>query len=1188
MASSDEGTSSESDYQVFLSFRGPDTRIGFTDFLFHSLTDAGICVFRDDEELRVGERIDGSLWRAIDNSRIYIPIFSQTYASSQWCLRELVQIMANTSESEGKKQILPIFFDVEPDDVKLKTRLYQDALLEHEKNLNTEQVDAWRKVLIEVDAIKGWEVKKYKGYGDVIKLVVEEVVKKLKTKHRSVTEHLVGIDDRVMAVTELLDVDFGGVRLIGIHGMGGIGKTTLAKIVFNQLSSHFGKCCCFLEDVREKSSRTSGLVELQKKLLSEIGHPVGIQNIDEIDYGTKRIGEALRDKKIFIVLDDVANSEQVERLVGRSALYPGSRILITTRNKDALRIIRPNYQILEYEMEVMSSDCALELFSRHAFNGDSPSDDYKDLSREIISATGRLPLAIEVIGSFLFDKRQQIWKETLHKLGKAPHKDVFGKLKISYDALSHEEKQIFLDIACFFIGEHIMYAIYMWKDHHFFPDTGVDVLISMSLVKIKENKFWMHDQVRDLGREIIRRENPINPGERSRIWTTEEVINAIKTNEIKKNVQALNLDLRNEHEFFIRSEDIGRFQNLRYLKLNSGTFKGELANSLTNLSWIVWSNPPHLFFKPTITGLKNAIVLEFSENSSIDDSKLQSLIKVARRLKVLSIERCCSLKRSPDFSGCPNLERLNFTGCSNLRKISGSIGKLKSLIDLKIWRCGLKDLPEEIGNLVNLKHFSIKQCPLKKLPDSIWKLKSLCEFHLDNMSTISWELPSAIMLQNLEVLQIYSLSLKGRLPSAIGRLPFLRILCLFSTGISEVPETISTLPCLETLELSNCDAIQGLPTLPTSLNNLKVSSKSLRVIPDLSNLTNLVMLDLSDGYSQRQEGKTCFGDLRWIGMLSKLNKLHLTLLSIPAPFELASLSQLKELHLSGLDLRTLDQLPASLLYLRLSKFNSAVSLSSKSENLSRLNLSSCQVQEIQLNGLQLQNLTELQLMGSETLLRFGLSDMRKLKTVEVIDCPKLVEIQFAGVFESLKQLTLWICESLGRLAYMGDVESANELIIEEGRLILLSRVLNKLRRFNILGCPRILQIQVLDTSELLESIRVMQCRHLRSVCGLSNLKKPEIIFIWCCDELRVVEGLDELEFLKWLAIAECPSLEGFINVSTTKLLNDCSMDVCYGGKFARAKKTFSGSVQSYKNNMAREAHGSGCVSKRFFSLWRFT
>ncbi|KAL3741388.1 hypothetical protein ACJRO7_016944 [Eucalyptus globulus] len=1115
MASSDERTSLGSNYQVFLSFRGPDTRVGFTDVLFHSLTDTGICVFRDDEEVRAGERIDGSLQRAIDNSRIYIPVFSRTYASSQWCLRELVQIVANTSISEGKKEILPIFFDVEPEDVKLKTPLYHDAILnlEREKKLSTEQVDAWRKALMEVDAIKGWEVKKYRGYVDVIKLVVEEVMKKLKIKHRSVTENLVGIGDRVVAVNELLDVDSGGVRLIGIYGMGGIGKTTLAKVVFNQLSFHFGKCCCFLENIQAKSSSTNGLIELQKKLLSEISYPTGARSIDEIDYGTQRTEEALYNKKVLIVLDDVANSKQVEELVGRSSLYQGSRILITTRNKDVFRISRPKYQILEYEMEVMSSDHALELFSRHAFNKDFPSYDYKELSREIVSATGRLPLAIEVIGSFLFDRRQQIWKETLDKLSKAPHEDVFGKLKISYDALTFEQKQIFLDIACFFIGEPMMCAIYMWKDCDFFPDTGLDVLVSMSLVKIVKNAFWMHDQLRDLGREIVRQENPVNPGERSRIWIDKEVLDAIRTKEMKKNVQALDLYLGDKPMVAIKSEEIGRFERLRYLKLNSGTFSGNLANSLTNLSWMVWKNPPHLFFKPANICLKNVVVLEYSNGACIGNSKLQSLVKMVGKLKVLSLARCYNIKRMPDFSGCPYLERLRIKTCYNLRKIGGSIGKLEFLIDLKISNCNyLEDLPKEIENLVNLKYFSVKNCPLTRFPYSVWKLKSLRELHFDDgpnrwalhssklpssdIRLNSWELPSLIMLQNLQVLRISRLGLRGRLPSAIGSLPILRILCLSYTCISEVPETINLLPCLQTLELMNCNEIEELPTLPTSLTNLKVSSKSLRVVPDLSNLTNLVMLYLSDNFVERQGGKFYPSDLGWIGRLSKLNQLALELDNVPAPSELASLSQLKTLNLS-------------ILY----DLNSTISLSSKLENLSTLVIFGCRLQEIQLDGLQLQNLAQLSLYGGESMERVGLSNMSKLRDLSISGL-KLVEIQFAGVLESLEKFSIRRCKSLGRLAYAGEVESANEFIIEEGTLILLSRVLCKLRDFELFGCPKILQVQVRGASELWHAFEVIDCPHLQSVSGLSHLKKLENLCIGSCNELQVIEGLDELEFLR--------------------------------------------------------------------------
>ncbi|XP_048140768.1 disease resistance protein L6-like [Rhodamnia argentea] len=1192
MASSDAATSSGSDYQVFLSFRGPDTRVGFTDVLFYSLTDAGICVFRDDEELRVGERIDGSLLRAIDNSRIYIPIFSRNYASSQWCLRELAQIVANTFKSEGNKVILPIFFDVKPDDVKLKTPLYRDTILnlENEKKLSNELVKAWREALMKIDAIKGWEVKKYKGHGELIRMVVEEVVEKLKTKHRSVTEHLVGIDDQVAAISKLLDVNSDGVRLIKIHGMGGIGKTTLAKVVFNQFSSHFGKCCCFLEDVRAKSSKTDGVVDLQKRLLSEIGHPAGTRSINEIDYGMKRAGEVLGKKKVLIVLDDVDSNEQVEKLVGKSSFYSGSRILVTTRNKDVLQINTPKYQILDYEMEVMSADHALELFSKHALNRDSPLDDYNNLSSEIVYALGRLPLAIEVIGSFLYQKSQEKWKETLKKLRKAPDKNVFGKLKISYDALSFEQQQIFLDIACFFIGEDKTNASYMWKDCEFFPDTGVDVLVSMSLIKIVENnKFWMHDQLRDLGRQIVHQENPINPKERSRIWIWEEGLEALRSGELRmnNNVQALSLETsgRYPHNVVVRSEEIGRFEHLRFLKLSGLTLVGDATNHLTKLRWISLSYPPQIHKWITMS-LNNVVVLELYAVDFLDDSRLRSLIKMASKLEVLSLKRCKNITRTPDFSGCPNLERLTFEDCSKLRKIDGSIGMLKCLIDLNINHCNsLKHLPEEIGDLVNLQYFFVAWNEIKELPSSIWKMKSLRELHfqgyIDEELDLanSWELPSAVgSLQNLEVLQVNIRSLKGELASGIGSLPFLRILNLSKTSITGIPKSINMLPRLQRIELVDCNMIQELPTLPTSLTNLEVSSASLLVIPDLSNLTNLVELDLSDGGGyvdhifppEKGVGDKLppTGELGWIGKLCKLTKLSIRLHKVPIPTEMASLPLLNELALFDLERQTFPQLPLSVQKLSLDNVNIVGSLSPNLRNLSCLHIWRSPMQEIQLDGLQLPQLKELNVLYCGYLERLRLSRMRKLEKVKVVFCQKLVEIQFSTVFESLEALSIEFCESLERIVY----ESADELISCEGRLIFPSRVLSKLRNLALVGCHKILDIQVVGASESWEYLRLLACDHVQSLGGLANLKNLKFLNIEGCERLRVVEGVDELEFLVRLGLYKCGSLERLIEVSTTKLPNDCALSIETCRRLRGIKKRFDGSVQSLKHYKVNLIH----------------
>lgn len=217
------------------------------------------------------------------------------------------------------------------------------------------------------------------------------------------------------------------------------------------------------------------------------------------------IEQALCNKKVLIVLDNVDDGKQVEKLVGRSTLYSGSRILITSRNKDKWDT---TYPISNYEMEVMSDDHALELFSKYAFNEDSPPPTYDHLSREIVSATGRLPLTLEVIGSLLHcNHSQREWGETLTKLKTSSFKDVFKKLMISYESLDWQQRKLFLDIACLFVGEDKMNAIYIWDDK-FFPYTNINHLISKSLMKIMENnKFWMQDQLRSLGREIVCQEN---------------------------------------------------------------------------------------------------------------------------------------------------------------------------------------------------------------------------------------------------------------------------------------------------------------------------------------------------------------------------------------------------------------------------------------------------------------------------------------------------------------------------------------------------------------------------------------------------------------------------------------------------------------------------------------------------------
>ena len=153
MADHSATTSSHFKYDVFLSFRG-DTRFGFTDCLYHALINKRINTFRDDPNLRVGDEIRPTLLDAIEKSRMSIVVLCQNYASSSWCLDELVKIM-ECSDKGRKRPILPIFYQVEPSDVRHQRNQYETAMIKHENGRNSHKVEAWRSALSAVGDLSG-------------------------------------------------------------------------------------------------------------------------------------------------------------------------------------------------------------------------------------------------------------------------------------------------------------------------------------------------------------------------------------------------------------------------------------------------------------------------------------------------------------------------------------------------------------------------------------------------------------------------------------------------------------------------------------------------------------------------------------------------------------------------------------------------------------------------------------------------------------------------------------------------------------------------------------------------------------------------------------------------------------------------------------------------------------------------
>ncbi|XP_039173642.1 disease resistance protein RPV1-like [Eucalyptus grandis] len=337
----------------------------------------------------------------------------------------------------------------------------------------------------------------------------------------------------------------------------------------------------------------------------------------------------------------------------------------------------------------------------------------------------------------------------------------------------------------------------------------------------------------------------------------------------------------------VTSEQIKRFPRLQFLWLHNVTFQGDFTGCLSELKWICLVYPYGIYRErrnqhleaTNLLHLENVVVANLS-GIEITKDVLDSLIKGARKLKVLTIYGNTLISKTPTFPEYSNLEKLTIIGFQSLMKIDCSIGKLRWLTDLRFEHCpSIKKLPEQIGELQNLQCLCLKYCcGLIELPASVSKIKSLTELDVSY------------------------------------------------TKIAEMPSTMSKFRQLQTLNLDLCHEIQELPKLPISLTTLRLTSLSLQTVPNLSYFTNLVKLLLSDGKDREllpdedgypsNEFQT--GDLGWIGSLTKLSNLYVCFINVRAPTtELSSLSLLKKLVLKGLDLPTFEHLPSNLIFLKL-------------------------------------------------------------------------------------------------------------------------------------------------------------------------------------------------------------------------------------------------------------------------------
>ncbi|CAN1270354.1 Disease resistance protein L6 [Linum perenne] len=1069
------------EYEVFLSFRGPDVRKSFADFLYSYLVRSKIRTFRDEEELRKGETIAPSLIQAITESKIYIPILSKSYASSKWCLQELAKMVECCREGNGHI-ILPVFYFMDPRDVRHQAGPYEEAFEQHSKKHDPIIVQKWRTALQEVGQMKGWHVTEIDGQLH------------LRSDYTLVTEELIGIDCHVQEVTRLLNLDSGDGKVVGIHGIGGMGKTTIAKAVYDNICTSFNRCC-FLENIRELLLKNDGVMALQNKIISRIlRDDIQVKDASE---GVNIIRERVCKYKVLIVLDDVDDKFEFVQILGKLGNFSSeSRFIITTRDKRVLELIQ-EYKL--YEPKEMSSDHSLQLFSMHAFAVHCPPEGYATLCEEFVKVAARLPLALKVIGSLLFCRDKQFWEEKLIELKevRATSNMVQQRLKISYNELTRTEKIIFLDIACFFIGEDKELPFIMWSDCNLYPESGIRTLVLRSLIKVDErNQFWMHDHLRDLGRGIVIEEDVKHPFKRSRIWSNEDAMNMLENVEAADRVEMLKVSMtwsvHTDNKYF------QKLSSLRYLVLEVTPLFGDFSEVLPDMRWLKLSN---CFFIPTDLNMKNVVILEIQGCVLTDDWGGWNRVKVAHKLKVINVRGCRGLNRIPDFSQCTRLESIDLTGClglkgelniSNFRNL-----KVVRLQETDITLSGLKG-ELNISNFRNLKVVRLQETDIT-LAGDMRKLQKLQEIKTGKLGWGAEEVP--VLPTSLKRLAISS----PRVPNLLELKDLEELSFENCDEAPEIPGDIWQLQKLKTLKMVNCNWSRGLTRLP-----------------NLANLSNLMELRLIQFRASEIHG---------LGKLRVLEALEISeSMSLDHLHGLENLVHLKELTLKSCGLQALPNLS------NLIKLHKLVivkcPLLYKIQDLGELKLSllhlevSCCDLLADLDGLEsmeaLESLTLDQYLNPHK--PFPDLSRQNLKQLCIAGWKQLPEVIELGRLRSLRSLEMKACMSLRRLPNLSDLDNLETL--------------------DVSGCIRLVDVTGLEKLESLQKLNMSNCWSIEELPDISGMKSLDDLNVSECIKLKKVIGLEKLESLTVLSMAGCKSIKKLPDMSQLKVLFEIDLKGC--------------------------------------------
>ncbi|CAM6126389.1 unnamed protein product [Calypogeia fissa] len=756
--------------------------------------------------------------------------------------------------------------------------------------------------------------------------------------------------------------------VLGIVGMGGIGKTTIAKKVFDNISGQF-EYTCFLDNVKGIKAHKLNYWILMNQFL-QAGSKVEHSSLE---------WSQLQNKKTLIMMDDVDSENQFKSLPTLDHFGTGSRLMITSRKQGVLNYFE-NPVICE--VDLLSFEEATKLFCQHVFRQEAIPENLLEMNlhlkenvKKVVKKCGGLPLTLEVMGSHLraHKTNARIWQDTLNKLGKAQPVDgfrddrVWTSLKVSYDALLPEVQRMFIEAGTYFFERPVEQALAAWSTAYEGSDTAWANLLGACMVKevekIKYNPYlgaytykevWVHEHLRDLannvsglatvsrsigGKDVFNANAVEAETTIVRLWLNVDedanrhghrAVDLFNANAVEaQSLIALCLhcasrDTLKSREFpELHLEALDKFVKLKYLELvgvvPNGSSKN-LSKQLSSLKWRSlesygrWSKKP--FFSISLEDMTGLAVLKLEAWVMSEDS-FGALGKLSN-LRNLSLYRIEGPVRLPqNFGHLSQLKQLHVRHVK-LAELPHSFGNLLALEHLVLEDIDAQNLPESFGNLCSLKELAIVECRnLASLPESFGCLSSLVVLTIRNCQRLNCPQPTGFGrfdscegLSSLTTLRLVGCDSLERLPASCGVLSSLKELELRScVKLERLPENIGECKALETLSIIRNDSLDALPDSfgnLDALTKLSLSSHSLQRLPaSFGNLSALQKLDLVDCW-QLQELPESFG------LLSSLENLALhscrALRILPDNF--GQLSALKSLSISGV--KHLEKLPKNI------------------------------------------------------------------------------------------------------------------------------------------------------------------------------------------------------------------------------------------------------------------------------------